>query len=92
MKKRCGSRKEKLRMLRAQLRPHFYLNSIITVNSMTYQNRNEDIREYLACFSDYMRYMMKIHTDMIPLKQELKHISEIMWICRKLSFRLLFWQ
>lgn len=72
--KKMREQERELRMLRAQLRPHFYLNSIMTVNSMTYQNRNEDIREYLACFSDYMRYMMKIHTDMIPLKQELTHI------------------
>ena len=72
--KKMREQERELRMLRAQLRPHFYLNSIMTVNSMTYQNRNEDIREYLARFSDYMRYMMKIHTDMIPLKQELTHI------------------
>ena len=72
--KNMREQERELRMLRAQLRPHFYLNSIMTVNSMTYQNRNEDIREYLARFSDYMRYMMKIHTDMIPLKQELTHI------------------
>lgn len=64
-----------LRMLRAQLKPHFYLNAIMTVNSMTYQNRNEDIREYLSCFSKYMRYMMKINTNMVLLKDELKHIQ-----------------
>ena len=57
--KKMREQERELRMLRAQLRPHFYLNSIMTVNSMTYQNRNEDIREYLARFSDYMRYMRK---------------------------------
>ncbi len=64
-----------LKQLRSQLRPHFYLNAIMTVNSMTYQNRNEDIREYLAGFSDHMRYMMRITTGMVVLKEELSHIE-----------------
>lgn len=64
-----------LRQLRSQLRPHFYLNAIMTVSSMTYQNRNEDIREYLARLSGHMRYMMRIMTSTVTLKEELSHIE-----------------
>ena len=64
-----------LRQLRSQLRPHFYLNAIMTVNSMTYQNRDEDIREYLSGLSDHMRYMMRIMTGTVTLKEELSHIE-----------------
>lgn len=73
--KKVQEQDTELRLLRAQLRPHFYLNSLMTVNSMTYQNRNEDIRKYLGCFSDYMRYMMRINTSMVCLKEELTHIQ-----------------
>ncbi len=64
-----------LRQLRAQLRPHFYLNAIMTVSSMTYQDRDGDIREYLARLSDHMRYMMRIRSSMVSLKEELAHIE-----------------
>lgn len=64
-----------LRQLRAQLRPHFYLNAIMTINSMTYQDRNADIREFLSCLSDHMRYMFRITTGMARLEEELKHVE-----------------
>ena len=64
-----------LRQLRAQLRPHFYLNAIMTINSMTYQDRNADIREFLSCLSDHMRYMFRITTGMVRLEDELKHVE-----------------
>lgn len=64
-----------LRHLRSQLRPHFYLNAIMTVSSMTYQDRNEDIREYLARLSGHMRYMMRITTNTVSLQEELSHIE-----------------
>lgn len=64
-----------LRQLRAQLRPHFYLNAIMTINSMTYQDRNADIREFLSCLSDHMRYMFRITAGMVRLQEELKHVE-----------------
>ncbi len=64
-----------LRQLRAQLKPHFYLNAIMTVSSMTYQNRNEEIREYLNDLSAHMRYMMRISGKMVSLGEELLHIE-----------------
>lgn len=64
-----------LKQLRSQLRSHFYLNAIMTVNSMTYQGRNEDIREYLGGLSDHMRYMMRLMTGTVALKEELSHIE-----------------
>ena len=43
-------------MVRAQIKPHFYLNSVTVLHNMTYQNRLEDIRSYiqaLAAMQDY---------------------------------------
>lgn len=62
-------------MLRSQLRPHFYLNAITTINSMTYQGREEDIRCFLDALSIHMRYMMRTDESRITLGEEIKHIS-----------------
>ena len=64
-----------LLFLRAQLRPHFYLNAISTVDAMTYQNRTEDIQKFLNALSVYMRYMMQMEKAIVTLKEELKNIE-----------------
>lgn len=73
--KETEDNKQKLRQLRSQLRSHFYLNAIMTVNAMLYQNRNDDIRSYLSLLSDHMRYMMRLDQEMVRLQEELQHIE-----------------
>lgn len=62
-------------MLRSQLRPHFYLNAITTINSMTYQGREADIHKFLDALSIHMRYMMRTDESRITLGEEMKHIK-----------------
>lgn len=72
---RIRQKQDELSMMRAQLRPHFYLNSITTVSNMTYQDRDEDIREYLKALAKYMRYMMNYQERTSPLHVELEHVQ-----------------
>lgn len=72
---RIRQKQDELSMMRAQLRPHFYLNAITTVSNMTYQDRDEDIREYLKALAKYMRYMMNYQERTSPLHVELEHIQ-----------------
>lgn len=65
---------QELLMLRTQLRPHFFLNAIMTVDAMTYQNRNRDIREYLNALSNYIRYLI-LPEQMVPLREELANLE-----------------
>ena len=64
-----------LMMLRSQLRPHFYLNALTTIDAMTYQNRNEDIRRFLQALSVHVRYMLRTDESYITLGEEAKHIE-----------------
>ncbi|MDD6678405.1 MAG: histidine kinase [Firmicutes bacterium] len=66
---------QELRMLRAQLRPHFFLNAITTVSTMTYQNRGEEIRDYLVRLSSFLRYIMSSEDPMAPLGEELSNLE-----------------
>ncbi len=65
----------KIKLLRMQIKPHFYLNAITTIRSMTYQNRLEDIRFYLDALSVHIRYMLKVDSSEVKLSEELSHIE-----------------
>jgi HAMP domain-containing protein len=64
-----------LLLLRAQLKPHFFLNAITTVSNMTYQNRLEDIREYLQSLAKFIRYMFNPKRKFITVSEEIQHIK-----------------
>jgi sensor histidine kinase YesM len=65
----------RIRMLRMQIKPHFYLNAITTIQTMTYQDRVEDIRTYLDALSDHIRYMLRFNFSEVKLSEELSHIE-----------------
>lgn len=65
----------KLLLLRAQIKPHFFLNAITTVSNMTYQNRLEDIRSYLKYLSKFVRYMLNSQRKWVSVKEEISHIK-----------------
>ena len=67
-------KENELKMLRAQIRPHFYVNAVTTMTNMTYQNRNEDLRQYLWALADYMRYMLKIRSQTVRVSEELDNV------------------
>ena len=77
--------KDELAMLRAQIRPHFYLNAITTVSNMTYDNRMEDIRVYLSSLARYMRYMLDLQGKFVTVGEELDHIENYIEM-QKLKF------
>lgn len=64
-----------LMMLRSQLRPHFYLNALTTIDAMTYQGRDEDIRRFLQALSVHVRYMLRTDESRITLGEEIRHIE-----------------
>lgn len=65
---------DELKMLRAQIRPHFYLNAITTISNMTYQDRNEDIRRYLTALAKYVRYMLNMQSKWVSVSEEIEQI------------------
>ncbi|MCD7805949.1 MAG: histidine kinase [Lachnospiraceae bacterium] len=74
-----------LRQLRAQLRPHFFLNAINTVSNMTYQNREEDIRSYLSELARHVRYMLDTRNRFTSVSAELSQIESYLAM-QKIAF------
>lgn len=70
----------KFQMVRAQIKPHFYLNVITVISNMTYQNRLEDIRTYVHALAKHIRYMLNVQSSFISVSEELTHIENYLKI------------
>ena len=65
----------KLTMLRAQIRPHSFLNAITTISNMTYMNKPEEIRSYINSFAKFMRYMLNVSAAWTTVEEETQQIT-----------------
>lgn len=64
----------RLTMLRAQIKPHSFLNAITTISNLTYICEPEEVRAYIAAFAKFIRYMLNVNDPWISLSGELSHI------------------
>ncbi|MBQ1476712.1 MAG: histidine kinase [Erysipelotrichaceae bacterium] len=65
----------RLKMLRAQMRPHTFLNGITTISNMTYTSKPEEMRKFISAFASFTRYMLHNSGDWTMVEEELKHIE-----------------
>ncbi len=66
--------KNKLTILRAQIRPHSFLNAITTISNMTYMNQPEEIRSYINSFAKFIRYMLNVSASWTTVEEETRQI------------------
>ena len=64
----------RLTMLRAQIRPHSFLNAITTISNMTYMNKPEEIRSYINSFAKFIRYMLNVSASWSTVEEESQQI------------------
>lgn len=64
----------RLTMLRAQIKPHSFLNAITTISNLTYICEPEEVRAYIGTFAKFIRYMLNVNESWISLSGELTHI------------------
>ncbi len=64
-----------LKMLRAQVKPHTFLNAINTINNLTYTGSGEDIRQYISAFASFTRYMLYKAKDWTIVEDEIRNIN-----------------
>ncbi|MFK7693044.1 sensor histidine kinase [Paenibacillus sp. HJGM_3] len=66
--------------LQAQINPHFYLNSLNIINSLSTLGENELIKKITEHLAEYFRFITRSHRDTIPLDEELRHIRNYLEI------------
>lgn len=64
-----------LKYIRLQLRPHFFLNAMSTISSLSSQGKNAQIKQYIDALSRNIRYMFKSGLHTVPIREELRHVE-----------------
>lgn len=69
-------KESELKYMHMQLKPHFFLNALSTINSMAYENENDEIHEFIQAFSRNIRYMFRVGLHTVSLKEEIANIED----------------
>ena len=65
----------KLKMLQAQINPHFLYNSLQSIGTLALRHGVHEINDKIVELGSIMRYSMDINTETVPLDMEIKHIE-----------------
>lgn len=63
-----------LKSIRLQLKPHFFLNALTTISSLSSQNKNEQIKRFIDALSKNVRYMFRAGFHTVTVKEEIRHV------------------
>jgi hypothetical protein len=66
--------------LQQQIKPHFYLNCLTTVDSMVSLGDIDAAKKMLMFTSKYFRYLFQVNKNFVPLINELTHIEDYLSI------------
>ena len=64
-----------LKVIQLQLRPHFFLNAITTIMSLSTKGKNQKIKEYVDSLSSNIRYMFKARMHTVAIREEIEQIE-----------------
>ncbi|MBO7748126.1 sensor histidine kinase [Paenibacillus sp. MWE-103] len=71
--------------LQAQINPHFYLNSLNIIYSLSALRKNDLVEKMTEHLADYFRFITRAHRETITLAEEIDHIANYLEI-QKLRF------
>lgn len=72
--------KTRLQNLSYQLRPHFMVNSLNMAYNMILSEDYRPAMKLMRFAASYMRYVLSLEDDFVPLQQELKHMENYIGI------------
>lgn len=64
-----------LKSIRLQLKPHFFLNALVTISGLSIQNKNDLITKYISALSKNIRYMFRAGIHTVTILEEIKHVN-----------------
>lgn len=65
----------RLKMLQAQINPHFLYNALQSIGTLALRHRADEISDKIAELGAIMRYSMDLKTETVPLQKEIEHIE-----------------
>lgn len=73
--KRIELQDMELKSIRLQLKPHFFLNALTTISSLSGQNKNLQIKTYIDALSRNVRYMFRAGFHTVAVREEIQHVE-----------------
>lgn len=61
--------------IRLQIRPHFFLNAMTTISSLSSKGKNREIETYISALSKNIRYMFSSGLHTVAVKEEIRHVE-----------------
>ena len=75
-----------LKVLQAQINPHFLFNTLNSINRMAFMNNNQDIVNIIEALSEMLRYSLNKITGPITLSDEIENLKRYIYI-QKVRFQ-----
>jgi len=76
--------KAKMQYLQMQIRPHFYLNCLKTINFFAQLHEDDKIQSIVIALSNYFRYSFQDVNRLVTIQEELSSICNYVTLCRLL--------
>lgn len=73
-------RVSEIRALQWQINPHFLYNTLDTIVWMAEETGAQEIRELTMALAVYFRVVLSRGQDMIPVREEMRHVSSYLYI------------
>ena len=67
--------KAQMQYLQLQLKPHFYLNGLKTLNALAMEGHTDKMQELILNLSVHLRYLLQAEQELVPLKMELNFVE-----------------
>lgn len=63
-----------MRFLQLQLKPHFYLNGLKTLNAMVMEGDRDKMQDLIINLSEHLRYLLQAERETVPLQAEVDYV------------------
>lgn len=73
--KQIDLQETELKCMKLQIRPHFFLNAMTTISSLSQQGKNKEIENYISALSKNIRYMFRAGLHTVSLQEEVAHVE-----------------
>lgn len=73
--KRIELQDMELKSIKLQIKPHFFLNALTTISSLSSQKRFPEINQYIASLSKNIRYIFRAGLHTVSVKEEINHVK-----------------
>ncbi len=64
-----------LRFYQTQIKPHFMLNCLTTIQNLAKQGKTDELSKFISNFSSFARYMFRTDFTLVSLRDELEQVK-----------------